>query len=82
MAEGRDPPNMTEEEAASNDHFAIQTKNIFKNFVYERLTSQIHNEANTGSMSVSELSTPPITGMIRESLNDRGTAEDQALGKV
>ena len=82
MAEGRDPPNMTGEESASTDNFTVQTRNIFKNFVVERLTSLIHTEANTGSMSVSEISPSGIGGIIRDSSKDRGSQEDQNLGKV
>ena len=82
MAEGSAPLYMTEDEAPSSNQFAMQTRNIFKSFVYVRLTSLIHQEANTGSMDVGELSRSGIGGILQSSLDDQGSSDDQTIGKV
>lgn len=82
MAEARPPPDESEEEVPSTDQFAVQTRNIFKSFMYERLTSQIEEEAIEGDMSVGEISRPVIAKLIRESSHDRGTSQDKKIGKV
>ena len=82
MAEARTPVDETEEEAPETDPFAVQTRNIFKTFMYERLTSQIEEEAIEGNMSVGDMPRPVIEQLIKESSSDGGSSQDMMIGKV
>ena len=84
-AEAKTPteePQMAEGQEKNDDEFAKQTRNIFKQFMYKRLTSQIEEEANEGDMSVGEIPRTVFNQIIRESADDGASTEEQKLGRV
>eukprot|EP00112_Aurelia_sp_Birch-Aquarium-sp1_P000577 Seg1055.5 transcript_id=Seg1055.5/GoldUCD/mRNA.D3Y31 product="hypothetical protein" protein_id=Seg1055.5/GoldUCD/D3Y31 len=84
MAEAPSPNDGAgkDEKPPNDDAFERQTQSIFKSFMYERLTSQIEEEACEGHMGIGAIPKPVIEQMVKESSKDEVSKEDRMLGKV
>ena len=84
MAEAPSPNNGAgkDEKPPNDDAFELQTQSIFKSFMYERLTSQIEEEACEGQMSIGDIPKPVLEQVVKESSKDEMSKEDRVLGKV
>ncbi len=82
MAEAPDDKG-SDEKSAQDEQFAEETENIFRGFMYHRLTSQIEQEACDGDMSVGRIPRPVLLELENGSYDEeKKSKEQQILGKV